>query len=30
VVLFSRPVTGPPPELPGYVVTEPSSGIARP
>jgi methoxymalonate biosynthesis protein len=30
VVLFSRPVTGPPPELPGYVITEASRGIARP
>jgi methoxymalonate biosynthesis protein len=30
VAVFSRPVTGPPPELPGYVITEATSGVTRP
>jgi methoxymalonate biosynthesis protein len=30
MVLFSRPVTGPPPELPDYVITEASSGVDGP
>jgi methoxymalonate biosynthesis protein len=30
VALFTRPVTGPPPELPGYVITEASSEVTRP
>jgi methoxymalonate biosynthesis protein len=30
VALFSRPVTGPPPELPGYVITEASGRVTGP
>jgi len=30
VALFTRPVTGPPPELPGYVITEAGSEVTGP